>query len=70
MIGCFLLPFIGNRERNEKIRFFKAKDKIRRHEKVLDDCRKLAIKCRKKTKKAYILTPFSHRGTRHKTRQN
>lgn len=70
MIGCFLLPFVGHLERNEKIRFFKAKDKIRRHEKVLDDCRNLAIKYRKNAKKAYIFTPFSHRNTRQEPRQD
>lgn len=67
--GCLSLPFVGHLERNEKIRFFKAKDKIGRHEKVLDNCRILTIKCRKKAKKAYIFTPFSHRITRQEPRQ-
>ena len=49
--------------------FFKAKDKIGRHGKVLDNCRVLAIKYRKNAKKAYIFTPFSHRITRQELRQ-
>ena len=68
--GCLPLPFVGHLERNEKIRFFKAKDKICWHEKVLDNCRNLAIKCRKSAKKAYVFTPFSHRNTRQDPRQD
>ena len=68
--GCLPLPFAGHLERNEKIRFFKAKDKICRHEKVLDNCRNLTIKYRKNAEKAYVFTPFSHRNTRQKSRQD